>query len=125
MENSGLKTVEAALAAIGELAERKFGLGMHSKVMDVVSVGMQPPIYGDRELGWQVWLVRPTKEALRQKPKTLEQVKNQQTCKNYPYDTYFYVAGGKRTLLETLNVLYGLLQSIEVINGNPARYERP
>ena len=33
--------------------------------------------------------------------------------------------GGKRTLLETLNVLYGLLQSIEVINGNPARYERP
>ncbi len=111
MENSGLKTVEAALAAIGELAERKFGLGML--------------IYGDRELGWQVWLMRPTKEALRQKPKTLEQVKNQQTCKNYPYDTYFYVAGGKRTLLETLNVLYGLLQSIEVINGNPARYERP
>jgi hypothetical protein len=94
MENSGLKTVEAALAAIGELAERKFGLGMHSKVMDVVSVGMQPPIYGDRELGWQVWLMRPTKEALRQKPKTLEQVKNQQTWWPYQGVTRHTLFGG-------------------------------
>jgi hypothetical protein len=115
-------SVEEAIDCIVRLAEYKFGITSQSHIMDSITVGSYPPGKG---FGWQVWLTRPTELSLYRQPMTLKECRNQQTVKNYASDTFFYVDGGRRSYLETLGVLYDLLQKTDVINGVPARYKKP